>query len=433
MSNYEYRYIANVVIEAVSPLKIGSSHLDMLQDAPVQKDFNNLPMILGTSIAGALRKEFNEPNACEIFGDEKGSRLIVSNALLCDENMQVHEKLLLQKSPFLQEFDLLPQREHTAISEKGVAVASNKFDEEVVYKGTRFRFRLEFLANSDDKEAWMEIVKALNADSFRLGGGVTKGFGEIQVRHELSTFDFLALTSQEYKDASSSLNTTYSKQLSSDAKESTLIKYELAITPDDFFIFGSGFGDDNVDATPVYESVVSYEQKRLLDKQVLMPASSIKGAISHRTAFHYNRLTGANAQSGDAKVGEENEAVKAIFGFAKDGDKTQSSGAKGKLLMSDCFMLDKNETKAFDHVAIDRFTGGALESALFNEETIAQKDDWHFTIYLDAQSIEEKILKAFELSLVDITTGMLPLGGMTTKGHGVFSGTIFKDGIKYEE
>ena len=38
--------------------------------------------------------------------------------------------------------------------------------------------------------------------------------------------------------------------------------------------------------------------------------------------------------------------------------------------------------------------------------------------------------KAFEKTLKDICSGMLGLGGMTTKGHGFFSGDVFKDGEK---
>ena len=45
------RHIAHIIIEADTPLKVGSNDSDFLQDSPLQKDFNGLPMILGTSIA----------------------------------------------------------------------------------------------------------------------------------------------------------------------------------------------------------------------------------------------------------------------------------------------------------------------------------------------------------------------------------------------
>jgi len=207
-------------------------------------------------------------------------------------------------------------------------------------------------------------------------------------------------------------------------------------------MFGSGFGDSDADMTPVYEQVVDYEHKKLSDKQILIPASSIKGAIAHRTAYHYNKKM-LEAGKDHTQVGEDNEAVKAIFGHKKElsSDKKTELGQKGKILISDCFKPfdEEKQTKTFDHVSIDRFTGGAIDGALFQEKTVARdKESYEIEILLendiDKKAIKafEQALKAFEQTLKDITTGMLPLGGATTKGHGVFSGEVFKNGVKYE-
>ena len=48
------RFLAQITLQAKTPLKVGSGDSDFLSDAPVQKDFNALPMILGTSIAGVF-------------------------------------------------------------------------------------------------------------------------------------------------------------------------------------------------------------------------------------------------------------------------------------------------------------------------------------------------------------------------------------------
>jgi CRISPR/Cas system CSM-associated protein Csm3 (group 7 of RAMP superfamily) len=429
-NKYNTRIIANIVIEAKTPLKVGSSYVDMLQDAPVQKDWNNLPMILGTSIAGVLRKEFEHKFANEIFGDEqskktdnKGSRIIISNALLCDKNMQVHESLLLEKTDFLKHFDILPVREHVRITDKGVADSANsgKFDEEVVYKGSRFKFRIELIADENDATNFQEILKVLNSKVFRLGGGTTKGFGDIEVLHALSSYDVFTTNSQEYREKSSSLNTAFSKALSQETKEDIAYTcYTLKLTADDFFMFGSGFGDDDADMTPVYEEVLDYDKEGLSTKKILIPASSLKGAIAHRTTYHYNKANSAFVGNAGAL-----KNVVAIFGEEKQID--EKRGSKGKIILSDCFLDDKNKTKTFDHVSIDRFTGGAIEGALFQEKTIAYTDEWSVEILLH-KSVDGNALQAFESTLSDITTGMLALGGATTKGHGTFSGSWSKNG-----
>ncbi len=408
------RQIAHIIIEADTPLKVGSNASDFLQDSPIQRDWNGLPMILGTSLAGVLRKDFDEKLRDEVFGKENGSKVIFSNALLLDENMQVNEGLLQDKTSFLKLFDILPIREHTAMSDKGVVKEHAKFDEEVLYKGARFKFSIEMI---DDAQNFKMILDLLSSASFRVGGGSSKGFGKMKILSiKTDTFNL-----DDYGSYSSSLNHQLTTEYKVESKDSqTHIRYTLKLTPEDFFLFGSGFGDDAADATPVYESVVDYNAQKLSDKQILLPASSIKGAIAHRTTFHYNSLVGNTIE--DKSV---IKTIEAIFGSAKESE--TKTGKKGKVIFSDCFKKDKKETKIFDHVAIDRFTGGAKDGALFQEKTIAQKDEWEIEILLEKE-VEDKEKKAFEKALQDITTGMLPLGGMTTKGHGVFVGELLKDG-----
>jgi len=413
------RYIAHIIFEAKTPLKMGSNENDFLHDSLVQKDWNSLPMLLGTSLAGVLRKEFRG-DAKLLFGEETGSRVIISNALLLDENEKVHENLLLEKNSFLKIFDQLPIREHTAINDKGVAKKGSKFDEEVVYKGTRFKFSIEVL---DDKKGFEEILKKLYLKPFRVGGGSTKGFGSISVLN----IEYKSYDEEAYVDYSSSLNYKLNgkKYIPEDVETDTHLQYILKIKPDDFFLFGSGFGDSDADMTPVYEEVIDYEKKCLSKKQILIPASSIKGALSHKTTFHYNKIHEYNVENGKGVL-----SVSEIFGEAKDSKNEQHS-SKGKVLMSDCFMNNDAKTKVFDHVSIDRFTGGAIDGALFQEKTLHDKRVYTIEIFVE-KDVDSNALKAFELALQDITTGMLPLGGMTTKGHGFFSGTLFKNGEKYE-
>lgn len=449
------RFLAHVIIEAKTPLKVGGGKNDLFLDAPVQRDWNGLPMILGTSVAGILRRAFEDnagkDAANEIFGtrrEEKnksgskkeskdenkkededllGSRLIISNALLLvDKNNKVCEELLLEKSEFLRFFDILPIRDHVAIGANGAAKDAGKFDEEVVFKGTRFKFSLEF---DGSKKEFVEILNLLYDPMLRLGGGSSKGFGSLGIL-EIKWGEF------ELDRYSSSLNFSsdeFVKFMPDSAADSNLkrhIRYELKILPDDFFMFGSGFGDKDADQTPVLESVIDYKNERLSKRKILIPASSVKGALSHRTAFHFNKI---NKQFGEkTKVGSENEAVREIFGYEKNKN---DKGAKGKILISDCF-LDYDEakdTKVFEHVSIDRFTGGAIDSALFQEKAIAKRDEFIIEILLKNDVCGDKeneafdnALGAFEAALDDVVQGRLSLGGATTKGYGFFKGKVLK-------
>jgi CRISPR/Cas system CSM-associated protein Csm3 (group 7 of RAMP superfamily) len=405
------KFVAHIIIEAETPLKVGSGDTDFIQDSVIQKDWNNLPMILGTSITGVIRKEFKEEKANEIFGKDTGSKVIISNALLLDENGKVNETLLFEKSKFLKIFDNLPIREHTAINEKGVAKEHSKFDEEVLFKGSRFKFSIEAITSKDEFE---EVLNKLYLKTFRLGSGSTKGFGKIKVI-EIKTDEF-EINSDKYRNYSSSLNYELRDSFTPAKTERKLTHYKLTLKPDDFFMFGSGFGDKDADMTPVFESVINYEKGCLSDEELLIPASSLKGAIYHRTTFYLNELN-----NNFISENSENEISKPteIFGEKKDDNK----GQKGKVYFEDVF-LEKFDTKVFDHVAIDRYTGGAIEGALFQEKTALSEDSFDVNIYL--KEIKDKKQKeAFENALKDITTGMLSLGGATTKGHGIFKGKLF--------
>ncbi len=215
------------------------------------------------------------------------------------------------------------------------------------------------------KKSFDAILNLLSANSFRLGGGSTKGFGKIKVREiKTNSFDI-----DSYENYSSSLNFDLedNKEYQKEDIETNYMKYILKITPDDFFMFGAGFGDSDADSTPVYEKVVDYDKAKLSDKQILIPASSIKGALAHRTTYHYNLENKLYIGNEDAE-----KSIKALFGEAKNS-KDDITGQKGKILFSDCYQKDEKETKTFDHVAIDRFTGGANKWASFSRKDYSSK------------------------------------------------------------
>ena len=432
-SQYNYRFVAQIILEATTPLKTASGKSDFFVDEPVLKDWNGLPMILGTSIAGVLRKSF-KGDTSNIFGEENGSRLLVSNAHLLDENQKLHHSLGIEnRTEFLKRYSSLPIREHTAITHRGVAKEHSKFDEEVVFAGSRFKFELEFIGEEKDEAIWQRILELLKSPLFRLGGGSSKGFGEMKV---VSCLERSYIIGKNYQDKPSNLNKSIGKEIKLESSRDVCI-YKITLKPDSFFSFGAGFGDDEVDDVSVTEEIVKWNKEQqgyFSKKQLLLPASSLKGALSHRVAFHYNKIKKIYADQIDLEdfdnyIGENNKAVATIFGASK----SHKFEGKGKALFSDVFQeFNEAEVKIFDHVKIDRFTGGAIESALYNEKVNAQKESWSIEIVLE-KALDEDIGKAFEDSLDDLCKGMLPLGGKVNRGHGIFEGSWNKEGCDDKE
>ena len=421
--------IAHIVFEAKTALKVGSSNYDFLQDSPIMRDWNGLPMILGTSLAGVLRKSMVEflkncgkedlGEANEVFGDscQKGSKVIFTNALLLDNQNKVYENLLLEKTDFLKLFNILPKRQNTAITEKGVAKDKSKRDNEVVFAGTRFKFGIEMLCEtSEDEERFFLLLDLLNLPTFRIGSGSSKGFGAIKILK--ISYDEFEVNSKRYVEFANSLNGTQELKREYRPQECKFEKYdmyELHLKAENFFIFGSGGCDDEVDCVGSYEMVLCYQEENLSEKskRILIPASSIKGAISHRTTYYYNM-----ANNEDAKE------VREIF-----GSEGELEGAKGKILMSDLYLTNNENQKIFAHNKIDSFRGGVINGALFQEKVESVNEEFKIEIWVE-RNIKQEAIKAFENALRDVANGMLALGGLGNKGHGFFSGKVLKNGVE---
>lgn len=305
-----------------------------------------------------------------------------------------------------------------------------------------------------------------------------------------------------FLDKSSSLNEDYTKweEYKNHSKSSDdYFCYRVQLHPENYFFFGTGYGDKDADNIQKTERAIDWTSgvptMNVEEERVLIPATSVKGAISHRTAFHFNELqknvfiheAGANnlATSIDAEnalseydfsvdwskvnfdsksdewsllkesvnnlkfsdylqeseqwkefkndleeevsekeeshlpVSVNNEAVRVLFGYAK-GDE---DGARGNVIFSDVYRNLKEE-KTFNHVAIDRFTGGGIDGALFQEKAV-RTDGFSIKFFVAKHAFtNEKVKQAFEKALTDLTTGELQLGGNTAKGHGAFKGSF---------
>ena len=58
--NNQYRFLARLIIEAKSPINIGSGNKGVKSNSNVLRDLNGLPYIPGTTLAGLLRHTVGE-------------------------------------------------------------------------------------------------------------------------------------------------------------------------------------------------------------------------------------------------------------------------------------------------------------------------------------------------------------------------------------
>jgi CRISPR/Cas system CSM-associated protein Csm3 (group 7 of RAMP superfamily) len=348
-----HRYIARFTIEAATPLLVGSGEKGLTVDKLVVKDANNLPYIPATGLAGVLRhafeSAFDKQETDKFFGFSEGdkgegSRIKLSAAHLVGEDEEGKITVMdgLQNvdfdKGFYTYFDKLPERDHVKISDKGTAVEHAKFDEQVVHKGTRFVFEMELIGTENDAETWQNLLNLFAAPMFRLGSGTRKGLGKIKIITEKSHQKIFDLTQNAdlmaYLEKSSRLDVSLNNW--SVLSENTTITdanwtaYTLNLTAKDFFLFAAGFGDEEADSKPKTELFFDwtdgipnlikaeqrYKNQKEQDTYLLIPATSIKGAIAHRVAFHYNKLKAESIEKLSAvQLSTSINAKKAIENF----------------------------------------------------------------------------------------------------------------------
>ena len=425
---YTYRTLARIVLEAETPVKVGSGEKDITTDARIALDINGLPYIPGSALAGVIRHILAGEMAETVFGGEKkGSEIIFSDANLVFEGGHVVDGILPERTPFLNLYDTLPIRQHVRIGHRGAAEDKGKFDETVVFAGSRFCFEMELLSLQDGKEILTQVLSTLYQSYFRIGGGSRRGFGKIRiVQADIASLDLSKEADRTlYLNKSACLDKAWQGwtpfRPETQESEGHWTTRTIHLRPEDFFLFASGNGDDDADITPTKECKVVWrgDEPAFQEHFFVVPASSVKGALAHRIAYHFNRLSGifADQQAPEEAAGANNAAIAALFG---------NTTRRGHVILSDLFLT--GQTKLLNHNSIDEYTGGTLDGHLFTEKvSFGRGLDLVLEISVDEQAFQTDIVrKAFNCAISDLCAGRLPLGNGANKGNGVFTGTIDK-------
>ena len=459
--------LARVTIETTLPLSIGSGHADLFDDMPVALDANGLPFIPGTSIAGVLRSAMRaiydqEKNSIdEKFGFQEGSQgkassFVFSAAHLLGSKSNVAEGILEKRDnrladPFLEQLRTrgIERRDRVRINHRGTAVKNAKFDISMLVPGARFVFDIKYLCQSNEDAMWNKVLAALNNKLVRFGRSTRSGFGDfIVLDTKVARFDLANKADLDlYINWTGSLNDPLPNSNSfvvpiSGKAENGYDVYTIELIPDDFFLFSNGkkdstSGEADMSALTGTRIVWNGTNLEFQDEEIVLPAASVKGALAHRTLFHFNRINEryadqmALSEDKEASEDEWKEPLNALFGFAKDdktSDQANITGMAGKLRFSDVYKKVAEQAFAkIAHVSIDRLTQGNIQGALFQEEVVdLQQEALTFQILLEEKGAEDytkdHLLEAFECALDDLCNKRLPLGGGVNRGHGRFTG-----------
>lgn len=466
-SEQAWHHVARLVLETRTPLSIGEGRGNGVLDQLIVRDANGLPAIPGSSLAGVLRHVFGRhcddaARVQRLFGRAGGedlylgaSRVHVSWGCLHDSTDRPVEGLLLGEAQARLRDPLLRHaareapvlRNRVRIDHRGCAGEHGLFTRTALNAGFRFSVALAYRHDGRGADDWDVLLKVLGRPDFRLGGGTHAGLGAFAVvRLHHGVFDLRQPGDfQKYGALSpfvGDVSGLKAAPVSLDLGRARQV--QVTLTPDDFFQFGRGSeplsdGDGrDPDLLPVSETRVHWQGGRgvLGDREILLPASAIKGSLRHRLAYHDNclRRRFADADPPEDAEAEANPAVRELFGTAADEVEADSERCVGRVLLDDLYRQPET-AHVIDHNGIDAFTGGVRRHLLFREEVQAGHGPIHLHLtVLDPEAVRECTRTALKRTLLDLVEGRLGLGAGRGRGHGFFTGSLkWNDGGRWIE
>ena len=408
------KIILKADLELISPLMIGSGESEIC-DRDILLDKKGMPYIPASSFIGKLYTELQTDKKKKYFGQKK----VGENDKNANENKPEQNKFEHQSYIICDDLPLIQgPGTNTAIRdgirinpETGIVEEGAKFDYQVLEPGNHFSLEMCLNVESgtydDCKELMKNIVNVLSNKQFALGGKISSGFGNLEAQNiKVMEYDFT-----DKKCAAAFLLKKELKNLISEYTE------EKFIPTDDFSIKASfqivnSFIIRSYSKTP-YGSDAA--QLKCGDKFVL-PGTSLRGALRARAQKILNLLW-------ENKKDEVDMFIAALFGTTSLEMKNAYS-VPSSLYVSET-VIDNVKSELQNRIKIDRFTGGTIESALFDSMPVypateeAQLIDLTLTIHKPLPSQKGLLL----LLLKDLYSSELPMGGEKNVGRGLLKGT----------
>lgn len=472
MTTRTHLHIARLTLECATPLSIGTGGSDEAFDVELVRDANGLPAIPGSSLAGVIRHLYSrihgDTDSRRLFGFQDGDQGQVSavevswgriqdstgrtidGLLLGAERNRLNEDPLLRFARDTAETPVT--RERVRINHRGAAANRGKFDRAILPAGYRFSAEIAMWSDGTDLPSndWSELLALLSHPEMRLGGATRSGLGAISIAsiHE-RTFD-LRNEREAFSNLGRSVGDTSTLQprTRTSASKGLPATFTLHLEPRNFWRIGRGdqplirgAAEKEADDLPRLERRVVWKGGAGAlsgpTDWLLVPWSAVKGAISHRVAFHYNRLSEGFADDMAPEAiaaydkAETNEAIRELFGFARNDRRSggqKPNGQAGRLAANDVYVpIGPEHVKLLSHNAVDRFTGGVRKHMLFSEEVIwGLGFDMKIMLFTSQGSTHSnpRVDEALGMALRDLASGRLSIGAGAGDGHGFFQGNV---------
>lgn len=436
------RILVNGTLVAESPLHVGG--VDRATDVDLSLAVNGQGhyYVPGSSLAGALRA------GMQALKLEAG----LVEALWGSASDRGHASSILVEDAIVTG-GMAERRDGVGIDRAwGTAADRFKYDRAILPKGSQFPLCLtleqhETLDAELAKTALIQLVQALQQGAIRFGAAKTRGLGWVKLVD-------VNLQAQCFANPAGLLVVLQGQGESLSLPESppnlisTQLTIEIAWQPIEPLMVKAEVAGVTVDTLPLVSAIGD----RL---SLVLPGSSVKGALRSQAERIIRTLCDIAVFNGESRDRFEQQLqiplVSELFGTAATKQPNGNLPKKrqlGRLFVEDCYangdfssqqweqmlaatqppelktaleQANLNQTQAAFHVAIDRWTGGAADGALYS--TLEPMQSWQSLqwmldfAHLD-RTEQRSLLMLTLLLLRDLAEGRIPLGFATNRGMG---------------
>ena len=412
-----------LVLETAAHL--GGGEGDTVDMVVLRDARDGLPFIPGTSLAGALRSHLadvlggyftkEDPRVSQLFGGSRGD----------DEGEQ--SPLIVFDAPgSVPEGLSIEVRDGVSIDPAyGVAKPHKKFDFEVLPAGTSFNLRFDLLIPKEENENYLlsllrTALQGLEEEEISLGKRRSRGLGRVKVRKwqakrfDLSTQEgWLTWALSDHEKPTKEEKTFFSLQEAllvtfpvlslkrlEDQRRRFIADLDLEVV-NELLVRSPGLEPGAPDVVHLQSAA-----------RPVLPGTSLVGALRQhalKIACLIHKDKGK-------------EIVDRLFGPDNENPPRASW-----LRVSESF-IEGGSYKHRWRIAIDRFTGGVIKGALFDE--FAHRRG-RLRVRLEIRSPSDGQIGLALLLIRDLLAEEIPVGGSVSVGRGVLSGTAtvtFPDG-----
>lgn len=394
------KYVKEFIIEIknTTVIHIGDGDDELLLDRE-----NNQVIIPGTSISGAFRAFLNENNnqddVNKMFGDDgELSKIFIYDSFAAIKGIEIRPAVKIDSFSGTNE---------------------NKFDRNFICEGQIFKVNIEIYENDEAnskkyREFLYKCLLSLDNGDIRLGAYKNSGAG---------VFKIISIEEREFNLNDKKQLKQYALRSKASTKKSIEDLKSEIIYDSEYVTF---IVEGNIETPLLIKGYSSLDNKRADGEQLLnfngkavIPGSSLKGVIraqGEKILKYFNKDT----------------LIDDIFGTAHN-DNNENTNKASRLIAFDT-VLDKYDTKRYNRIKIDRFTGGVMSGALMQDEPIMGQIKLKIKYKkCKCDDINNSSIGLLSLIMRDIAKSNLPLGSGNNIGRGRIKGNYMevKDGDTY--